>query len=73
MAKKINALRLAQLSRGHAEITNRRIAAVSPALYLMQLRLPRLRIPLPAQKLLVTGESSDRAQVECAVRIRHIA
>jgi len=73
MAKKINALRLAQLSRGHAEITNRRILPASPSLGVMQLRLPRLRISLPAKKLPVTVEPSDRAQIEHPVRIRHVA
>jgi|GEM_PF-770663 len=73
MAKKINALRLAQLSRGHAEITNRRSVPVPPSLCVMPLRLPRLRIPLPAKKLPVTGEPSDRIQIEHPVIIRHVA
>ena len=73
MAKKINATRLAQETRGQAEVMDRWPAAVSPALYLMQLRLPRLRISPPKRKLpvLMAADAGDaKPQV---VKIRHVA
>ena len=72
MAKKVNALKLAQAARGQAEVTNRWPTPVSPALYLMQLRLPKMRICPPKRKLAVTVDAETRAQIEHPVKIRHV-
>ena len=72
MAKKVNALKLAQAARGQAEVTNRWPTPVSPALYLMQLRLPKMRICPPKRKLLVAVDAETRAQIEHPVKIRHV-
>jgi len=73
MAKKMNTLKLALESRGQAEVTNRLPAKVSPALYLMQLRLPKLKICPPKKKLPVIVDDETRAQIEHPVKIRHVA
>ncbi|MDD5140668.1 MAG: hypothetical protein PHY43_10465 [Verrucomicrobiales bacterium] len=72
MAKKVNALRLEQETRGHAEVTNRLPAKVSPALYLMQLRLTKMKISPLKRKLPITGNAETRDQIEHAVKIRHV-
>ena len=72
MAKKVNALRLAIETRGHAEVTNRWPTPVSPALYLMQLRLPKMRIAPPKKKLPIAVDAETRAQIERPVKIRHV-
>ena len=73
MAKKVNALKLALETRGKAEVTNRLPEKVSPALYLMQLRLPKFKISPPKTKLPVAVDSETRAQIEHPVKIRHVA
>jgi hypothetical protein len=73
MAKKINALRLAEAARGHDEVTNRWPAPVSPALYLMQLRLPKMRIFQLKRKLPIAMDDETRDQIEHPVKIRHAA
>jgi hypothetical protein len=73
MAKKVNALKLVQETRGQAELTNHLPAKVSPALYLMQLRLPKLKISPLKKKLLIDVDAETRAQIEHPVKIRHIA
>jgi hypothetical protein len=72
MAKKMNALKMVLESRGQAEVTNRLPAKVSPALYLMQLRLPRLKIPPQKRKVPVIVDAETRAQIEHPVKIRHV-
>jgi len=73
MAKKVNLLKLAQVTRGQAEVTDRWPAAVSPALYLMQLRLPKLRISPTKRKLPVILDPESRDDVPQRVKIRHLA
>jgi hypothetical protein len=73
MAKKVNALKLVLETRGQAEVTNRLPAKVSPALYLMQLRLPKLRIAPLKKKLPIAVDAETRAQIEHPVKIRHVA
>jgi hypothetical protein len=72
MAKKVNALKLAQEIRGPSEFTDRLPAPVSPALYLMQLRLPKMRISPTKKRLPVDMDAETRAQVEHPVKIRHV-
>lgn len=73
MAKKMNTLKLALDSGRQPEITDRLPAKVSPALYLMQLRLPKLKICPPKRKLPVAVDAETRAQIEHPVKIRHVA
>jgi hypothetical protein len=73
MAKKVNALKLAMESRGQAEVTNRLPAKISPALYLMQLRLPKLKISQQKKKVPVIVDAETLAQIEHPVKIRHVA
>jgi hypothetical protein len=72
MAKKLNAIKLAHVSRVHAEVTNRR-RAPEAALYLMQLQLPRWKIPPLKQKLTVIMDADPGDAVPQFVKIRHIA
>jgi hypothetical protein len=71
MAKKVNLMKLAYVSRGQAEITNRR-RAPETALYLMQLQLPRLRISPVKRKLTVVMDAAAYS-VPQVVKIRHLA
>jgi hypothetical protein len=73
MAKKVNALKLALETRGKAEVTNRLPEKVSPALYLMQLRLPKIKISPPKTRVPVTVDDETRIQMEHPVKIRHVA
>jgi hypothetical protein len=73
MAKKVNLLKLAHESQGEAEVTNRLPAKVSPVLYLMQLRLPKVKISPLKKKLSVDVDAETRAQIEHPVKIRHVA
>lgn len=73
MAKKANALKLALETQGHNEAAGHMPPKVSPALYLMQLRLPKLKITPPKKKLPVMVDSEARAQTEHPVKIRHVA
>jgi len=75
MAKKINATRLAQETRGRAAVMDRWPAAVSPALYLMQvqLRLPRLKISPSKIKLSVKMDAAEADAVPRPVKITHVA
>ena len=72
MAKKANAMKLVLESRGHAELTNRQPAKISPALYLMQLRLPKIKISPVKRKVPVIMDAETRAQIEQPVKIRHV-
>ncbi len=73
MAKKVNAMKLALETRGQAELTNRLPAKISPALYLMQLRLPKMKIPTPRKKVPLVVDDETRAQIEHPVKIKHVA
>jgi hypothetical protein len=72
MAKKVNALKLAQQTRGRAEFTDRPPATVSPALYLMQLRLPKSKISPLKKRLPIDMDAETRAQIEHPVEIKHV-
>jgi hypothetical protein len=72
MAKKVNALKLAQRSRAQAEVTDRRPTPVSPALYLMQLRLPKMRIFRSHRKLLIAMDADTQAEIEYPVKITRL-
>jgi hypothetical protein len=72
MAKKVNALKLSQVSWAQAEITNRRPSVDSAALYLMQIRLPRLKISPPRKRLPVLVDPLVLADLPCPVKIRQL-
>jgi hypothetical protein len=73
MAKKMNEVKLVLETWGQAEVTDRLPAKVSPALYLMQLRLPKLKISPQKKKVPVIVDAETRAQIEHPVKIRHVA
>ena len=73
MAKKVNPLKLMLETRGQVEVTHRLPAKVSPALYLMQMRLPKLKISPLKKKVPVDMDAETRAQIEHPVKIRHVA
>jgi hypothetical protein len=73
MAKKVNLMKLTLETQAQAEVTNRRHAPFSPALYLMQLRLPRLRISPSKRKLPVIMDSESCDDMPQQVKIRHVA
>jgi hypothetical protein len=72
MAKKVNLMKLTHVSRGQAEVTNRR-RAPETALYLMQLQLPSLRISPLKRKLTVIMDADASDAVPQFVKIRHLA
>jgi hypothetical protein len=71
MAKKVNAMKLAEAARGQAEVTDRQPTRESAALCLMQVRLPMLKIFRSKRKLPVLMDDETRAQIEHPVKIRH--
>ena len=73
MAKKVHLTKLTLETRGQAELTNRRSAPFSPALYLMQLRLPKLRISPVKKKIPIIMDPESRYDVAQSVKIRHVA
>lgn len=74
MAKKVNPLKLMLETRGQqAEVTHRLPAKISPALYLMQLRLPKLKISPLKKRVPIDVDAETRAQIEHPVKIRHVA
>jgi hypothetical protein len=72
MAKKVNALKLVLETRGQGEVTDRLPPKVSPVLYLMQLRLPKLKISPLKKKVPIAVDAETRAQIEHPVKIRHV-
>jgi hypothetical protein len=73
MAKKMNALQVVEASRAEVEIQRFRHAPFSPALYMMQLQLPKRENFPPKRKLPIFVDAETRAQIEHPVEIRHIA
>ncbi len=73
MAKKVNLMKLTLESRGQSELSNRPPAKVSPVLYLMQLRLPKVKISPLRKKLPIAVDAETRAQIEHPVKIIHVA
>lgn len=72
MAKKVNLMKLTLETREQTELTNRLPAKVAPALYLMQLRLPKPKISPLKKKLPIAVDAETREQIEHPVKIRHI-
>jgi hypothetical protein len=73
MAKKTNVMKLEQQSWGQADVVSRWHAALPSALYLMQLRLPKLRISPAKRKLTVIMDAETGDAVLRPVKIRHLA
>jgi hypothetical protein len=73
MAKKVNAMQLALATQARGEMTDRWPEPVSPALYLMQLRLPRVRISPSTRKLTVIMDPESSDGVPQRVKIIHLA
>lgn len=61
---------MAQEIRAQTAMLNRRPATDPAALYLMQARLPKLKIS-PAKRRLKIAIDADSAQIEHPVKIRH--
>jgi hypothetical protein len=72
MAKKVNALQLAQVNWGRAEVTNRQPSAESAALYLMQIRSARLKISPLKKRLPILTDAATPADLPCPVKIRQL-
>jgi len=70
MARKMNALKLAQETRGQAAVTNRQPAS-QVALYLMQSHLQTLKISPPRRRLQVAIDVEARAEDSVPVKIIH--
>jgi hypothetical protein len=71
MAKKVNLMKRMLESREPYSAHDGWAEPVSPALYLMQLRLPRLRISPSKRKLPVFVDAETQAQIERPVKIIH--
>ncbi len=72
MAKKATALKFATEIREQIAVTNRHPAAEMAALYLLQVRVPRLKISPLKKKLIVVMDPETRAQIAHPVKIRHV-
>ena len=70
MARKMNALKLAQEVRGPAEVTNRRLAP-QVAAFLMQPHLQTLKISPPKRRMQIAIEIEMRAEISGPVKIIH--
>jgi hypothetical protein len=70
MARKMNALKLAQETRGQAAVTNRQ-PIPQVALYLMQPRLESLKISPPRRRLQVAIDAEAHAEASGPVKIIH--
>ncbi len=70
MARKINALILAQEVRGQTEITNRRLAP-QVAAYLIQPHMQTVKISPPKRRMQIAIEVEMRAEIPDPVKIIH--
>jgi hypothetical protein len=70
MARKMNALRLSQESRGLTEVTSRRLAP-QVAAYLIQPHLQTLKISPPKRRMQIAIEIEMRAEISAPVKIIH--
>jgi hypothetical protein len=70
MARKMNALKLVQETRGQAAVTNRQPVS-QVALYLMQPRLETVKISPPRRRLQVTIDVEARTEASGPVKIIH--
>lgn len=73
MAKKVLLMKLLQEIRGYDRITNRRPAPRPPAFYLLHLRArnPPTRLSPSPQRLAITADWQNSADVALPVRINH--
>jgi hypothetical protein len=70
MARKMNALKLAQETRGQAAVTNRQ-PVPQMALFLMQPHLEPLKISPPRRRVQITIDAEARAEASGPVKIIH--
>jgi hypothetical protein len=70
MARKMNALKFAQETRGQAAVTNRQ-PVPQMALYFMQPRLESLKISPPRRRLQVAIDVEARTEASVPVKIIH--
>jgi len=70
MARKMNALKLAQETRGQAAVTNRQ-PLLQVALYFMQPRLESVKISPPRRRLQVAMDAEARTEASVPVKIIH--
>jgi hypothetical protein len=70
MARKMNALKLAQETRGQAAVTNRQ-PMPQVALYLMQPRMESFRISPPRRRVQVAIDPEAHAEASGPVKIIH--
>jgi hypothetical protein len=70
MARKINALILAQEVRGQTEVTNRRLAP-QVAAYLIQPHTQTVKISPPKRRMQIAIEVEMRAEIPDPVKIIH--
>jgi hypothetical protein len=70
MARKMNALKFAQETRGQAAVTNRQ-PVPQVALYLMQPHAETVKISPPRRRLQVTIDGEARAEASVPVKIIH--
>ena len=70
MARKMNALKLAQETRGQAAVTNRQ-PVPQVALYLMQPHLQTLKISPPRRRLQVVNDVEAYTEASGPVKIIH--
>jgi hypothetical protein len=70
MARKINALILAQEVRGQTEVTNRRLAP-QVAAYLIQPHMQTVKISPPKRRMQIAIEVEMRAEIPDPVKIIH--
>jgi hypothetical protein len=70
MARKMNALKLAQEVRGQTEVTNRRLAP-QVAAYLIQPHMQTVKISPPKRRMQIAIEVEMRAEIPDPVKIIH--
>ena len=70
MARKMNALKLAQEVRGQTEVTNRRLAP-QVAAYLIQPHMQTVKISHPKRRMQIAIEVEMRAEIPDPVKIIH--
>jgi hypothetical protein len=70
MARKMNALKLAQEVRGQTEVTNRRLAP-QVAAYLIQPHMQTVKISPPKRRMQIAIEIEMRAEIPDPVKIIH--
>jgi hypothetical protein len=69
MARKMNALRVSQQTRGQAAESSRQPIPLTAALYLAQLRTPGFKVPPPRSQRRIAVQIEDQPQEPRAVKI----